>query len=141
MPERTSPVTESMIRRLVPFADFLDITFSALETDRVVAHLPERPGYATIGGGVHGGAQMALADVAAAVMAVLAGGDPGAAPATAQSSTSFLQPARGALTATATVLRRGRSTVVDVVVTDAGGAPTAVVRQLVSVRSTTPTPS
>lgn len=137
MADATPPITMELIRRLVPFAEFLDVTFSVLQADRVVAHLPDRPGYGTIGGGVHGGAQMALADITAAVMAVLAGGDPTAGPATAQSSTNFLQPARGPLTATASVLRRGRSAVIDVLVADGSGATAAVVRQTVSVRAAT----
>ncbi len=139
MADAPPPITTGLIRRLVPFAYLLDVSFSALEADRVGAHLPERPGYGTIGGGVHGGAQMALADITAAVMAVLAGGDPTAGPATAESSTHFLQPARGPLTATAAVLRRGRAFVIDVTVADASGAATAVVRQTVSVRSAGPT--
>ena len=135
MTDAAPPITTGLIRRLVPFAELLDVTFSVLQPDRVVAHLPERPGYGTVGGGVHGGAQMALADIAAAVLAVLANGDPTAGPATAQSATNFLAPARGPLTATATVLRRGRSAVIDVVVTDPSGTVTAVVRQTVSVRA------
>ncbi|MFD1722363.1 PaaI family thioesterase [Amnibacterium endophyticum] len=130
----TPPVTTELIHRLVPFSKFLEVTFSTLTTDRVVAQLPARGELATIGAGVHGGAQMALADIAAAVMAVLAGGDPTAAPATMQSSTNFLRPARGDLTATATVERAGRSTVIDVTITDEHDSVTALVRQIVQVR-------
>ena len=129
-------ITPDMIRQLVPFAEHLDIDFPELAPGRVVARLADRPEYGTIGGSVHGGAVMALADIAAAVMAVLASGDLGAAPATMQSSTNFLQPARGILTAEAQVSRTGRTSVVDVRVTDASGETCALVRQVVSVKRT-----
>ena len=127
-------ITPDMIRSLVPFAEHLGVDFPDLGPDRVVAQLPERPEYGTIGGGVHGGAVMALADIAAAVMAVMASGDPSAAPATMQSSTNFLSPARGTLSAEARVTRTGRTTVVDVRVTDTYGEVCALVRQIVSVK-------
>ncbi|WP_104101944.1 PaaI family thioesterase [Arthrobacter sp. 08Y14] len=127
-------ITPQMIRQLVPFAEFLQIDFPELSPHLVVAQLADRPEYGTIGGGVHGGAVMALADIAAAVMAVMASGDPSAAPATMQSSTNFLRPARGVLRAEAEVTRMGRTTVVDVRVTDSSGEACAVVRQIVSVK-------
>ncbi|MET7409414.1 PaaI family thioesterase [Streptomyces parvulus] len=130
----TPPITTDTIHSLVPFARHLGVTFSTIEPDRVVAHLPENSGFATIGGGVHGGALMALADIGAAVAAVLASGDPTAAPATMQSSTNFLRPVHGAATAEARTARRGRSTVVDVELTDSAGELCALVRQIVIVR-------
>lgn len=117
----TPPITTDTIHHLVPFARYLGVTFSTIEPDRVVAHLSESGDLATIGGGVHGGALMALADVSAAVVAVLASGDPTAAPATMQSSTNFLRPVHGAATAEARIARPGRSTVVDVELTDPAG--------------------
>ncbi|SDN40376.1 uncharacterized domain 1-containing protein [Actinacidiphila guanduensis] len=133
----TPPITTGTIHHLVPFARHLGVTFSTIDPDRVVAHLSSESGdFATIGGGVHGGALMALADIAAAVVAVLASGDPTAAPATMQSSTNFLRPVVGAATAEARITRAGRSTVVDVELTDPAGELCALVRQIVTVRPT-----
>ena len=136
MTDTQSGITPEMIADLVPFARFLNIAFPVLTSTQVIARLPFQDGYRTIGGGVHGGAQMALADITAAVMAVLANGDPSSAPATMQSSTNFLEAAHGDLTATAAVLRHGRSAVIDVVITDETGTVTATVRQVVAVRAT-----
>lgn len=131
-------VDTASIHALVPLAAHLQVAFETLEPDVVVASLPDRPEHGTIGGGVHGGALMALADVAAAVCAVLASGDAAATPATVQSSTNFLRRARGRVTATARPVRRGSSSVVDVELTDDEGALCAVVRQVVSVRAPRP---
>ena len=130
-------VTTDTIHHLVPFARHLGVTFSRIDGERVIAHLPETDDVTTIGGGVHGGALMALADISAAVVAVMAGGDPTAAPATMQSSTNFLRPVHGAATAEARVTRPGRSTVVDVDIRDATGELCALVRQIVTVRPIT----
>ena len=134
MAQNTTSVTPAMIKALVPFVEHLQVEFPTLTADKVIATLPEHHGYGTVGGAVHGGAQLALADIAAAVMAILANGDPTAAPATAQSSTNFLAPARGELTAEATVVRPGRLSVIDVTITDATGTTAAIVRQVVTVR-------
>ncbi|MEU2359014.1 hypothetical protein ABZ599_39795 [Streptomyces misionensis] len=76
---------------------------------------------------------MALADVTAALIAVLASGDPTAAPATTQSWPKILHPVHGTATAEARIARAGRSTAVDV--RRCGGTACALVRQIVSVRA------
>jgi 1,4-dihydroxy-2-naphthoyl-CoA hydrolase len=129
-----SPVTTDTVHRLVPFARHLGVTFSRIDPESVTAHLPETDQFGTVGGGVHGGAIMALADISAAVMSVVASGEPAAVPATMQSSTNFLHPLRGTATAHARVVRPGRSTVVDVEVRDEADTLCALVRQVVAVR-------
>lgn len=127
-------VTTELVHELVPFAAFLGVEFPVLTSQRVQARLAANPRLATVGGGVNGGVEMALADIAAGVAAVLAGGDLTASPATVQSSTNFLRPAHGALTATALVLRPGALAVIDIDIVDGSGTHVATVRQVISVR-------
>ncbi|MFD5594910.1 PaaI family thioesterase [Streptomyces griseorubiginosus] len=74
---------------------------------------------------------MGLADVCGAVCAAL-NGPVGAAPATVESTTHFLRPARTDVVATARPLRVGRNTVVEVDVHDAEGELCARVTQVVT---------
>ena len=103
-------------------ADLLGIRFVEASLDRVVAELPVRDALTTVGGAVHGGTLMALADTvgAAATMLNL---PPGATTATLESKTNFLAAGRsGTVRAEATCLHRGRRTMVwQTRVTDAGG--------------------
>lgn len=103
-------------------ADLLGIRFVETSLDRVVAELPIRDALTTIGGAVHGGTLMALADTAGAAATVL-NLPPGATTATLESKTNFLAAGRGGtVRAEATCLHRGRRTMVwQTRVTDAGG--------------------
>lgn len=103
-------------------ADLLGIRFVEASLDRVVAELPIRDALTTIGGAVHGGTLMALADTVGAVATVL-NLPPGATTATLESKTNFLAAGRGGtVRAEATCLHRGRRTMVWLTrVTDAGG--------------------
>jgi uncharacterized protein (TIGR00369 family) len=102
--------------------DLLGIRFVEMTRDRVVAELTYREALTTVGGSVHGGALMALADTVGAVGTVL-NLPPGATTTTLESKTNFLAAARsGIVRAEATPLHRGRRTMVwQSRVTDEGG--------------------
>ncbi len=80
--------------------------------DRVVAELPIRDDLRTVGGALHGGALMALADTvgaAATILNLAAGGST----ATLESKTNFFAAGRaGVVRAEATPLHRGKRTMV-----------------------------
>ena len=71
-------------------ADLLGIRFVEASLDRVVAELPVRDALTTVGGAVHGGTLMALADTVGAAATVL-NLPPGATTATLESKTNFLR--------------------------------------------------
>ena len=75
-------------------ADLLGIRFVEMDADRVVAELPVRDALTTVGGAVHGGTLMALADTVGAVATVL-NLPPGATTVTLESKTNFLAAGRG----------------------------------------------
>lgn len=114
-------VTAEQIRAAAPFTGTLGITFTSLEPAGVRATLPFESTLSTIGGGLHGGALMSLADIAATVCAVLNAPEGSVAP-TAESTTYLLRPVMGAATAVARPLRAGRrSVVIEVDVFDEAG--------------------
>lgn len=128
-------ITSDDVYALAPYARTLGVEFEELKPATAVnARLAYRPELSTAHGGLHGGALMGLADVSAAVCAVLHAA-PGALPATMESSTHFMKPVRGDAAATATVLNVGRSAItVNVDVTDDEGRLCVRVTQLVGVR-------
>lgn len=63
------PVTAEQVFALVSYAKTLGVVFLEIEADSVVAQLQLTEALSTVGGGMHGGALMALADIAAAVLA------------------------------------------------------------------------
>ena len=103
-------------------AELLGLRFVEAGPDRVVAELPVRDAVTTVGGAVHGGALMALADTVGAAATFLNLPE-GATTATLESKTNFLAGGRsGPLRAEATCLHRGRRTMVwQTRITDAGG--------------------
>ena len=103
-------------------AELLGIRFVEASPDRVVAELPVRDALTTVGGAVHGGALMALADTVGAAATFL-NLPAGAGTTTLESKTNFLAAGRtGLLRAEATPLHRGRRTMVwQTRVTDASG--------------------
>lgn len=123
-------VTAEQIRAAAPFTGTLGITFEALSADEVRATLPFDETLSTIGGGLHGGATMSLADISATVCAVLNAAEGAVAP-TSESTTHFLRPVAGSAFATARPLRAGRTTVVvEVDVHDESGALCARTTQM-----------
>ena len=97
----------------------LGMRFVEVGPDRVVAELDVRAELATIGGAVHGGTLMALADTAGAAGTAAMG----LRTATLESKTNFFAAATaGKLRAEATALHKGRRTLVwQTRVTDDGG--------------------
>lgn len=91
-------------------AELLGIEFRELSPDRVVAELRIRDDLRTVGGALHGGALMALADTVGATATVL-NLPPGATTTTLESKTNFFAAGRaGAVRAEAVPLHRGRRT-------------------------------
>lgn len=96
----------------MPFAVATGIEIEAAGPDEVVATLAWREDRCTIGGVLHGGALMTLADSAGAVCGFL-NLPPGAATSTIDSTTSFLRAIRGGTArAVSRPLHTGRSVIV-----------------------------
>ena len=92
--------------------DLLGIEFVEASPDRVVAQLVIRDELRTVGGSLHGGTLMALADTIGAVATVL-NLPPGAGTTTLESKTNFLAAGRsGTVRAETTPLHRGKRTMV-----------------------------
>ena len=102
--------------------DLLGMRFVEASLDRVVAEIEVRDDLRTVGGRVHGGTLMALADTVGATATVI-NLPPGASTATLESKTNFFAAGRdGRIRAEAIPLHRGRRTQVwQTRVTDAAG--------------------
>jgi len=103
-------------------SDLLGIRFVEAQPDRVVAEIQVRDDLRTVGGAVHGGTLMALADTVGAAATVL-NLPAGATTTTLESKTNFLAAGRGGVVrAESTCVHRGRRTMVwQTRVTDADG--------------------
>jgi 1,4-dihydroxy-2-naphthoyl-CoA hydrolase len=92
--------------------DLLGLRFVETAPERVVAELTIRDELRTVGGALHGGTLMALADTVGAAATVL-NLPPGAGTTTLESKTNFFAAGRaGVVRAEATALHRGRRTMV-----------------------------
>ena len=90
--------------------DLLGMRFVEASLDRVVAEIEVRDDHRTVGGRVHGGTLMALADTVGATATVI-NLPPGASTATLESKTNFFAAGRdGRIRAEAIPLHRGRRT-------------------------------
>jgi 1,4-dihydroxy-2-naphthoyl-CoA hydrolase len=97
---------------MIPFATTLGVELVSASADEVVGRLAWREELCTIGGALHGGALMSLADNLGGVCAYL-NLPAGASTATISSSTNFMRGIRdGYVTATARPLRVGRTVIV-----------------------------
>jgi len=93
-------------------AEHLGMRLVETGPDRVVAELAIRDSLRTIGGALHGGTLMALADTVGGTAAML-NLPPGAGTATIESKTNFFAAAKsGVVRAEATPLHKGKSTTV-----------------------------
>lgn len=121
----------------MPFSAHIGMTVSAVSADQVVAHMDWAPERCTIGGAMHGGALMALADAAGAVVAFYNLPEGATGTTTVCSSTNFLRGVRsGSVTASSTCLHKGRTTiVVDTELRDDAGKLVARVTQTQAVLS------
>ena len=96
---------------MMPFAVAIGASLEEASAERVVAVLPWAPRLCTVAGVLHGGALMALADSAGALVAFLGLPD-GATTATITSTTQMFSPVTtGVVRAVAVPLHRGRTTV------------------------------
>jgi 1,4-dihydroxy-2-naphthoyl-CoA hydrolase len=100
----------------------LGIRYVEASPERIVAELTIRDDLRTVGGALHGGTLMALADTVGATAAFI-NLPPGASTTTLESKTNFFAAGRdGAVRAEATPLHRGRTTMVwQTRVTDSSG--------------------
>jgi uncharacterized protein (TIGR00369 family) len=100
----------------------LGIRYVEASPERIVAELTIRDDLRTVGGALHGGTLMALADTVGATAAFI-NLPPGASTTTLESKTNFFAAGRdGAVRAEATSLHRGRTTMVwQTRVTDSSG--------------------
>jgi 1,4-dihydroxy-2-naphthoyl-CoA hydrolase len=93
-------------------AELLGIRIVEASPDRVIAELDYRDELTTVGGSLHGGTLMALADTMGAVATVL-NLPAGASTTTLESKTNFFAAGRsGTVRAEATALHRGKRTMV-----------------------------
>jgi 1,4-dihydroxy-2-naphthoyl-CoA hydrolase len=104
-------MTQEEIEQAAPYVRTLGARFTQLEPEETVAELPGDVTLSTLGGGMHGGVTMALADMTATVCAFL-NAPQGALTTTADSTSHFLRPLSGPARATARPLRAGRRTIV-----------------------------
>ena len=120
---------------MMPFAAEMGVGVEEASADRVVAVLPWAPRLCTTSGIMHGGALMALADSAGALVAFL-GLPEGATTATITSTTQMFRPVTaGTVRAVAVPLHRGRTTVtVQTSVRDESGKLVAQTTQVQTVR-------
>jgi 1,4-dihydroxy-2-naphthoyl-CoA hydrolase len=118
----------------MPFAVHAGVAISRADRDAVVGHLDWAPERCTVGGLLHGGALMTLADSLGAVAAHLHLPE-GAGTATVSSSTALLRGAReGRVTGTATVVSAGRRVItVRTDLVDGDGRPVATTTQVQAV--------
>jgi 1,4-dihydroxy-2-naphthoyl-CoA hydrolase len=102
-----------MIEKMMPLAATLGIHTDEYTPERVVLSLDWAPSLCTANGILHGGVIMALADSAGGASAMLNLPDGATGTATIESKTNFLGAVRGGkVTATATPLHRGGTTIV-----------------------------
>lgn len=115
----------------MPFCALMGVEFTLATAQEVRAKLAWSPERCTIGGAIHGGALMALADGAGAVAAFLNLPADGVGTTTVSSSTNFLRAVRnGHVEATSRPLHAGRTTiVVETELVDAVGKRVAKVTQ------------
>ena len=123
--------TRGVIEELMPLAVTLGIRTDEYSADRVVLSMDWAPSLCTANGMLHGGVIMALADSAGGTCAMLNLPAEATGTTTIESKTNFLGAVRGGVvTATATPLHRGGTTiVVETTVRDATGKLVAKVTQ------------
>ena len=102
------------VQSLMPLCATMGVTASVFDGERVVLHVDWQPALCTGGGVLHGGVLMALADSAGAAAAFLNLPEGAAGTSTIESKTNFLGAVRegATVTATATLLHRGSTTIV-----------------------------
>jgi uncharacterized protein (TIGR00369 family) len=111
-PSETANPRPAALLAAMPFATRLGIELHEATPDRIVGGMPWSPEDCTVGGVLHGGALMALADSVGAVCAYL-NLPAGAGTSTVESKTNFLRPVTaGRVYATARPLHVGKTLIV-----------------------------
>jgi uncharacterized protein (TIGR00369 family) len=127
-----APDPTQLVHSTMPLCAHLGVRGVRADAEEVLLTMEWRPELCTIGGLLHGGAVMALADSAGAVAAFLNLPEGAAGTSTISSSTSFLRGVKegAVVTARSTVLHRGSTTIaVETSVTDDEGRLVAKVNQ------------
>lgn len=105
----STPVDPAPLAATMPFAVQSGVEITAASPDAVIGHVDWAEARCTIGGLVHGGALMTLADSLGAVLAFLNLPEGAAGTATVSSTTSFVRGLRtGRAGGTARVIDAGR---------------------------------
>ncbi|MGK2948495.1 MAG: PaaI family thioesterase [Acidimicrobiales bacterium] len=135
-PASGSPLDAAALVATMPFAVHAGVQITEAGKDGVTGHLDWAPERCTIGGLLHGGALMTLADSLGAVAAFLHLPE-GAGTATVSSSTALLRGAReGRVTGRAEVVNAGRRVItVRTELIDEAGKPIATTTQVQAVLS------
>lgn len=123
MTDEADPDGTRLFHTTMPFTAKLGIEALEVTSGRVRSRLAWAEDLCTIGGALHGGALMSLADATGAVCAFLNLPDGKQATTTVESKTNFLRSVRsGVATATSTPLHAGRTfIVVETVIHDDAG--------------------
>ena len=126
----------SSLHDQMPLSRSLGIVAAVGDPDRVVTSADWRPEFCGIGGVLHGGFLMALADGTGATLAFL-NLPRGATTTTVESKTNIFRPVTaGSITATATMVHKGRTTMaVQTDITNDGGSLVSRTLQTQIVRS------
>jgi len=126
----------AMLHEQMPLSHHNQIVAVAADADAVVMTAPWQPEFCGIGGVLHGGYLMAMADGAGATLAFV-NLPPGASTTTVESKTNFFRPVtEGYVQATATLVHKGRTTiVVQTDITNDRGALVSRTLQTQAVRS------
>ena len=103
---------EMIQSRPMPLAVLMGVTFVAAAKDKVAATMVVRDDLCTVGGSIHGGAVMALADSVGAAATVINLPPDARGTTTIESKTNFIGAAKAGstVTATATPVHLGRRT-------------------------------
>ena len=111
-PPSNSP-DPSLLLDAIPYTKTIGATFSRYSKEEVVGRLDWAPGLCTVGGLLHGGAVMSLADSTGAACAFLNLPEGAAGTTTVESKTNFLRGVReGYVEAVSRPLHVGRTVVV-----------------------------
>lgn len=101
------------IRAAMPFTDLLGLRMVSADSTEVVGEAMWTPDRCTVGGALHGGYLMALADSVAATLTSLLLPTDASGTTTVESKTNFFRAVReGMVTITARPVHAGRSTIV-----------------------------
>ena len=110
---QAAPVDLDALISSMPFSVANGVRLAAASVDEVVGTLEWGADRCTVGGTLHGGALMTLADSVGAILAYLNLPEGAAGTSTIESKTNLFRAVReGTVTATASVLHAGRTTIV-----------------------------